>query len=102
MSRMTIVATYKNQATAEKVIQKLKNDDYARQDMGLAVNSNTDEALLAVTVDKENLNDATNIMEEYDPNTLVARQRDWRRDDGIKDLHPNADHFIAVELKDKD
>lgn len=101
MSKMTIVATYKDQATAEKVIHELKNDDHARQDMGLAVDPKTDEALLAVTVNKDYVDDTMVKMKESDPNTIVARQTGWRQGNDFKDLHPNAERFTAVKLKDK-
>ncbi len=101
MSNMTIIATYKNQEVAEQVIDILTSHDHDRQDMGLAVNPKTDEALLAVTVHKDNLDDTMYKMRDNDPNTIVARQTGWRQGDEFTDLHPNAERFTAVELKNK-
>ncbi len=101
MSNMTIIATYKDQAVAESVIDELTSNDHAREDIGLAVDPKTEEALLAVTVNTDNLDDTMHKMKENDPNTIVARQTGWRQGNNFKDLHPNAEDFTAVERTDK-
>lgn len=102
MSNMTVVAIYENQALAETVIDDLVHNDHARQDIGLAVNPNTEEALLSVTVDTDNLDDTTFMMRQHNPKTIVARKTGWRQGENLNDLHPNEEDFTAVERKDKE
>src|SRR5690606_27560101 len=101
MSNMTVVAIYEDQALAETVIDDLVNNDHARQDIGLAVNPNTDEALVSVTVDPDDLDDTTFMMRQHNPKTIVARKTGWRQGENSNDLHPNEEDFTAVERKNK-
>ncbi|MCC6616155.1 MAG: hypothetical protein IT320_21975 [Anaerolineae bacterium] len=100
-STKTIVATYGSLEQAKKVIEALHAKNFSRDDIGLAVNPDTGEALLAVTTPEFALREGMEIVRQFAPIHFDERATGWRQHEHFEAVSPDVDDFMPVELAEK-
>jgi hypothetical protein len=100
MANKTIVCIYTEREKADQAIDDLIAEDYERSDIGLALDRTSGEALLAVTVAQERMDQALEIIRRYTPRAVDTRDTGWRQEN-FRDLYPNAEDFTAVQRAEK-
>lgn len=99
--KKTITATYSSLQQARKVLDALHAKNFVREDIGVAVNPETGEALIAVTTPEETLREGIQIVRQFAPTQYDERSVGWRASGNFRPLSPDSDAFMAVELAEK-
>jgi len=97
VQQRVLIATYDSLDAAAQVRCQLLNDKYDRGDVAIAVNNDTEHAMVTVTVPVNDKSHAAKLLTSSPPLTITERNTQWRiNGKSWRHLEPDADDFTAV------
>jgi hypothetical protein len=100
--KRTLLATYSDSDSAKTTVDEMVDYGYNRQDIGYAVadeqSDDPGEALVTVTVDEGNVDDAMEFLNRHGPLRIDERITRWKMDEPADEAgQPSEHNYTAPE-----